>query len=160
MIRAFSKSDSMRIACPSCTATYEVPAARLKPGKLVRCARCSAEWLPADESDPLTRPWESTGYAEGEAAEQSPPLPEPDTAASLARPTAMDWLAASSRRAKPHAGLIGAWVLTVVVLAAAIGAVIGWRDAIVRAWPPSGYILAATGHATPLPAQAPGKNAE
>ena len=37
----------MRITCPSCAAHYEVPAARLRPGKLVRCVRCGADWLPA-----------------------------------------------------------------------------------------------------------------
>jgi len=137
-----------------------VPVSRLKPGKLVRCARCRAEWLPAGESVPITSPLEPSGYAQGKAAGQVPPLSDPDIAASLAEPTAMDRLAASSHRARPRAGLIAAWVLTGVVLVAAIGAVIGWRDAIVRAWPPSGYILAATGHAAPPPAQTPGKNAE
>jgi predicted Zn finger-like uncharacterized protein len=37
----------MRIVCPSCEATYEVPKSLLGDGgKLVRCARCGKEWLP------------------------------------------------------------------------------------------------------------------
>ena len=38
----------MRIACPSCDAEYDVPVSRLKPGKMVRCARCGGEWVAAE----------------------------------------------------------------------------------------------------------------
>jgi predicted Zn finger-like uncharacterized protein len=125
----------MRIACPSCAATYEVPASRLIPGKMVRCARCATDWLPPLEN------------------EQAVPEPEPAEAPADAAPpieapvegmTAMDRLAASAAPPPARTGLIGAWVLTLVVLAVAVAATVGWRSAIVRAWPPSGRILATT----------------
>jgi hypothetical protein len=64
----------------------------------------------------------------------------------------MDRLAAS-KPALPSrpAGLTAAWVLTFVVLAGAVGAAIGWRDEVVRAWPPSGRILSASGHSPTEP---------
>ncbi len=39
----------MRITCPDCGATYEVPPTLLAGRRPVRCARCSGEWLPAPE---------------------------------------------------------------------------------------------------------------
>jgi hypothetical protein len=43
-------------------------------------------------------------------------------------------------------------MLTFVVLAGAAAAAIGWRGAVVQAWPPSGRILAAAPPTTPEPA--------
>ncbi|MFH5923475.1 zinc-ribbon domain-containing protein [Roseomonas xinghualingensis] len=40
----------MRVACPECTAEYDLPdtlAARLGEGRTVRCARCGTTWAPA-----------------------------------------------------------------------------------------------------------------
>src|SRR5690348_4321386 len=37
----------MRIACPNCSASYEVPAALLTKRRTVRCARCQQDWHPA-----------------------------------------------------------------------------------------------------------------
>src|SRR4030081_2370464 len=106
----------MRIECPSCAAQYDVPAARLKPGKLVRCARCASEWVPTEEVQPLDPPPEE---AEPPAVDEFGAMsPEPQL-------TAMDRLAAS-KPALPSrpAGLTAAWVLTFVVLAGAVGAAI------------------------------------
>jgi predicted Zn finger-like uncharacterized protein len=37
----------MRIVCPFCEATYEVPKSLLRgDGQVVRCARCEREWVP------------------------------------------------------------------------------------------------------------------
>jgi predicted Zn finger-like uncharacterized protein len=36
----------MRIVCPNCSAEYEVPEARLRAGRAVRCARCGGTWVP------------------------------------------------------------------------------------------------------------------
>ena len=36
----------MRIVCPICSAAYEVRETLLVPGRQVRCARCSEEWVP------------------------------------------------------------------------------------------------------------------
>ena len=39
----------MRIVCPTCEATYNVPDAALSPGRPVRCARCGNNWIPQRE---------------------------------------------------------------------------------------------------------------
>jgi predicted Zn finger-like uncharacterized protein len=127
----------MRIVCPGCTAAYEVPAALLRPGKLVRCAKCGSNWLPADKTEEVVTPSEPP---------QPPSDAEPEMAAPVPAITAMDRLAAYPPPRPPRAGLIGAWLLTFVVLTAAVAATIGWREAIIRAWPPSGRILSAADH--------------
>jgi predicted Zn finger-like uncharacterized protein len=73
----------MQIACPSCAAEYEVPAARMKPGRKARCSRCGTEWtLPA--------------------AAEPEPAPEPEVAVRVHSPSpaisAMDRLAAAPSR--------------------------------------------------------------
>jgi predicted Zn finger-like uncharacterized protein len=136
----------MRIVCPSCDATYDVPASRLKPGKMVRCARCGSDWLPEAEPEAATEEAPSEPPA-------PPPAPEPgEFVEPLPEITAMDRLAASPARPPSRAGLIAAWVLTFVVLAGAAAATFGWRNAVVQAWPPSGRILAAAGRTAPMPA--------
>lgn len=137
----------MRIVCPGCDATYEVPASRLKPGKLVRCARCGSDWVPEVE-------------AEGAPAEQA--IDQQDVSAELPEITAMDRLAAAPAPPPPsRAKLIAAWALTAAVLTGAVAATLGWRDAVVRAWPPSGRILAASpAPVSARPVQTAGKKPE
>jgi predicted Zn finger-like uncharacterized protein len=158
----------MRIACPSCGATYEVPASRLKPGKMVRCARCGSDWLPEAEAaaappQPRTAPFDPTGPSDPTAPVDPTALPGGESehfADGLPEITAMDRLAASPALLPSRAGLIAAWVLTVAVLAGAAAAVFGWRDTVVRAWPPSGRILATIGHTTAPAVQSAGKKVE
>lgn len=56
--------------------------------------------------------------------------------------------AAPAQRIRP-AGLVAAWLLTGLALAAACGSVIAWRQPIMRGWPASSRILATF---DPLPA--------
>lgn len=134
---------TMRIVCPSCDAAYELPASRLKPGRMVRCARCGSDWVPEAEQEAVAE----------EAPPEPGPAPEPDDfGEELPEITAMDRLAASPARPPLRAGLIAAWVLTFVVLAGAAAATFGWRNAVVQAWPPSGRILAAAPQTPPRPA--------
>jgi hypothetical protein len=99
-----------------------------------------------------TAPPELTATATPESTAAAPPAP---TA------TAMDRLTASAQPAhSPHRGLIVAWALSLIVLAGAIAAAMIWRDAVVRAWPPSGRILATTSPTPPPPGQTAGKKPE
>jgi predicted Zn finger-like uncharacterized protein len=127
----------MRIACPSCAATYEVPGFRLRPGKVVRCAQCGSEWSPVHEADEIVVPPEPVAPRPSEAAL--------DVAAPISGFTAMDRLSALPASRPSRSGLVTAWVLTVVVLAGGIAAMIGWREAVIRAWPPSARLLATNG---------------
>ena len=43
----------MRIICPACTASYDVPDAMLGGGRSVRCLRCLREWQPASSATPV-----------------------------------------------------------------------------------------------------------
>lgn len=72
----------------------------------------------------------------------------------------MDRLAAAPAPPAASAGPMAAWVLTVVVLAAAVASAVTWRDSVIRAWPPSGRILALFGPAATVPAQIANKKAE
>jgi predicted Zn finger-like uncharacterized protein len=139
----------MRIACPSCAAEYEVPESRLTWRKLVRCARCRAEWIPAH-----------TGGAVVPLPEPAEPPPSDFQAAPWPPMTAMDRLAASPPRGPSPAVLLGAWVLTFVVLAGTLAATVAWREDVMRAWPPSALILAPFGHTAPEPAQTTAKKTE
>ena len=163
----------MRIACPSCDATYEVPDARLSPGKMVRCARCDNTWLPEHRAADLDAaawtmpapadagPMAADATAEDGETESANADPEATPAGpQVPLVTAMDRLTASAVPAhRLRRGLIGAWALSFVVLAGAVAATVEWRDAVVRAWPPSGRILPSTG-AIPAPAQTAGRRSQ
>ena len=140
----------MRIACPSCATEYEVPASRLPPQKMVRCARCGGEWMATREAVQNVPPPEAVAS----------PDPPPGPIASLPAITAMDRLTASVPPRASPAGLTAAWISTAIVLVAAVAAIIAWRGDIMRAWPPSSRILAAGGQIMAPPAQTMGKKAE
>jgi hypothetical protein len=72
----------------------------------------------------------------------------------------MDRLAATPAPATSSAGLTGAWVLTVLVLAGSAAAAVIWRDTVMQAWPPSALILAPFGHMAQQSAQTEGKPAD
>ena len=148
----------MRIACPSCAAEYEVPASRIPPHKMVRCARCGGEWIAVREAaENLSEPEAAAqGKPPGKPRSERPPEPGP----SLPVVTAMDRLAASTPPSPSHAGLIGAWVLTFVILAATAVATVAWREDIMRIWPPSSLILAPSGQIMAAPEQTKDKKAQ
>jgi predicted Zn finger-like uncharacterized protein len=135
----------MRIACPTCTAEYDVPEFRLTPGKTVRCARCGGKWV-------AIRDPEDSPDADETLEQHGPDRPE-DAERPLSPVTAMDLLAAATPRPRPPVSLTAAWIMTLVILLSAVAAVTAWREPIVRAWPPSGRILASSDHRAPLPAQ-------
>ena len=140
----------MRITCPGCAANYDVPASRLKPGKLVRCARCGNDWLPAPDAGNVVAQQEP-------AAEQASTDVSHEADASPPEFVATDRLTPPAIAPPARQGLFVAWVLTFLVLAGAVAATIGWRDSIVRAWPPSSRILGAARH-TPPPRPGPVTN--
>ena len=120
----------MQIDCPSCAASYEVAESLLVGRKMLRCARCGAEWVPA--AAPL------------------PPPPAPP--AEPARPPLAGATPPQARRPAPapapprrSRGLGLAWAVSVLVLAGGIGAAFVWQDRIVQIWPPSLRLYVALG---------------
>jgi predicted Zn finger-like uncharacterized protein len=136
----------MRIACPSCDAKYEVPEARLTPRKAVRCARCGGEWIAVAEEAPQPEP---PAVAEVEEHQAEP-------AATVPTISAMDRLAAMPPRPVRNTSLIA----TCVVLVAAVAATVTWREAVVRAWPPSSRLLGSVDAVVPSQAHHPAKTAD
>jgi hypothetical protein len=109
---------------------------------MVRCARCRDQWVPhriEEDAEPA---------AAGQVAFDSRIEPLPAV-------TAMDRLTASPAIPPSSPGLLAAWILTLVVLVGIVAATLTWRDAIIRAWPQSAFVLAPFGQ--PTPAQTPGK---
>ena len=131
----------MRIVCPSCSAEYDVPEARLTPRKMVRCSQCGGEWIASPASDDPGEEMASEPAEPIDDLSPQPMLPAP-------RVSAMDRLVASVRNLPERTPLIVAWVLTGVVLIAAVAAVMTWREAVVRAWPPSSRVLGHADHAS------------
>jgi predicted Zn finger-like uncharacterized protein len=141
----------MRITCPSCAAEYEVPTTRLTPHRMVRCVRCGGEWVAQEVYVP------EVGAPEADAREagtHGPPLVSADAFAAQAAEwhaspamTAMDRLAATVPLPRRSVGLTAAWILTLFVLVAGIASSIVWREAFVRAWPPTSVVLGSPGGA-------------
>lgn len=131
----------MRITCPSCHATYEVPDALVgAAARKVRCARCAFEWLPepmatAPPPEPPPRPRPEPRAERPLRAEPLPPLPPPERV-----PT-------SSLRARPAPMLASIAVLAIsmVVLISLGWAAYAWRAEVMQAWPPSQRLFAALG---------------
>ena len=118
----------MRIVCPACTATYNVPEVRLAPGRAVRCARCGTDWMPLGVEAPPLQP----------AGETLPSVPEPVVA-----PPPSPAATARSRRADAVA--LAGWAVSLALLAALGWGGVRWRDNVMHAWPPSERLYAALG---------------
>jgi predicted Zn finger-like uncharacterized protein len=132
----------MRIVCPSCAVSYEVPDSLLKPGRSVRCARCANNWVPLaiDEPElhqaPQSPPTQTEDEYEAVEREETPPHPQL---------SAMDLLAAHRKREEAPRFLRSAWIASVIVLLGLLAAGVVWRDAAAAAWPPSVRLYQALG---------------
>ena len=59
----------MRITCPACNASYDLPEVMLGLRQAVRCARCTNDWVPSpSERLPAVSDTESDGYRSGTLA--------------------------------------------------------------------------------------------
>jgi predicted Zn finger-like uncharacterized protein len=134
----------MLILCPSCEASYDVPDERMRPGRKVRCAQCGAEWIPVpvppeqevpDAVEGMTSP-DSDEYAADDADLGPPPAP---VATGMAR------LTMGPASGQGRAALRAAWIASVVLLVAAIGAGYALRDQFMQMWPPSARVYDALG---------------
>ncbi len=132
--------ERMRIVCPSCGAEYEVPESRLAPGKPVKCSRCGNTWAPAPAAPPEP---ERARLEERLPLENQPAIPVPESAPLIA--PAVERSAPVPEPARASAALRAAWVLSVVVLAAAAWAVYDRREEVMRAWPASERAYGALG---------------
>ena len=134
----------MRVACPSCSTSYEIPADRLAAGKSVRCARCGASWAPipldvgADETptEPRIEPAPDPNQLGPNQLGPNQPDPNP-VQAEPPKPMAME----SGASARPNTRLLlAAWIGSGVVLIVAVCAIVVWRKDLTRFWPPLGRL--------------------
>ena len=129
----------MRLACPSCQASYDVPDDRLGSGtRRLRCAVCAHEWtfvapeLPAAPPPPPPSP---------------PPPPQLPAAPLTAEPRLAGVPSFPPDDAPPprRRGALAAWVVSVLLLAWLAVAAANFSTEIMQIWPPSQRVYAVFG---------------
>ena len=123
----------MRLACPSCQASYDVPDDRLgAETRRLRCACCAHEWAYGPPLPPEVPP---------------PPPPRPPAAPLVATPRLAPAPAFPPDEPPPptnrHAP--AAWVASLLLLAGLAVAAAQFRAEIMQAWPPSQRLYAVFG---------------
>lgn len=161
----------MRITCPSCAATYEVPDERIGAGRRLRCARCKHDWFvtpPPPELAPAPKPAPAPAPADAapRAPEPPPPPPRrdpprlgppeepPPVAAREPEPAPAPPVIPEPRPEPPpfyprlgngDRALKLAWAGTAMVFAGVFAGLILYRAPIVAAWPPAERLYIAVG---------------
>ena len=164
----------MRIECPACAATYEVPDDMLAVGQRVACARCGNDWTPLAAPAPITaapitaaRITAAGGPAPPLSAEPArpatlPPDPPPPQPTPPRPPSATD-AAGSPPRGEPRPDWFPradadwslsddrsplvpiAWIGSVATLLVLLGIGIAARDSLMAQWPPASRLFSAIG---------------
>lgn len=131
----------MRIVCPSCSAAYEVVESLLIPGRIVRCARCGAEWVALPAEAPVAHDPEPEELSTEPPQEREPESP---------RLSAMDRLAQTAPpRSSRGAALRATWVASIVVILGLLWGAYAWRADVMADWPPSVRLYSLLGLAIP-----------
>jgi predicted Zn finger-like uncharacterized protein len=143
----------MRIQCPSCSATYEVPDTLIDRPRTVRCAKCAHNWIATAIVEEVT-----AEPAEVVSAEPSSPLPElpgrdlvlePEASFGGTPLSAIERLSAPidlSPGIRRHDRILtAAWAFSFAALAALGVAGYTKRDTLMREWPASKRVYATLG---------------
>jgi predicted Zn finger-like uncharacterized protein len=137
----------MRIRCPSCSATYEVPDALLDTPRTVRCARCAHDWI----AEPVAESPEPEQQVTDELVPNAIPaaIPKPEPVVAEAPLTALDRLAAPAELSpairRRDRWLTTAWAASFAALAALGVAGYTERDRLMKEWPASKRVYASLG---------------
>jgi predicted Zn finger-like uncharacterized protein len=150
---------AMRIVCPACEATYEVPDRLIGAGRGLRCKACRHEWRVEPPAPTAPEPQE-TGQSSREAArdalpEPSPlpdsrPLPPPPLPAVRPRaPQPIDPPLPGPEALVSRGGpaLWAAWAASLLVVGAMVLSLWLFRGEIVEAWPPAARLFQLVGGA-------------
>lgn len=142
---------TMRIICPACAATYEVPDRLIGGGRSLRCRSCSHAWRVAPEQAVVESPPPLTAAPPAPPAIQPPPaaIAPPPQALPLAPPP----LAAAPRRLpqlidpplprpddrpqRAGPALRLAWAASLLAVLSGVGALWLFSAEISAAWPPA-----------------------
>jgi predicted Zn finger-like uncharacterized protein len=150
----------MRIRCPTCSATYEVPDALLEPLRKVRCARCAHDWMAVPITDevvaaepPMEAPVPEPVVEEPVAVAPPAPEPEPELVKGDTPLSAIERLASPAELSPPIRRrdrlLTAAWAASFALLAVVSVAGYTQRDRLMREWPASKRVYATLGLAQP-----------
>ena len=143
----------MRIACPACSAEYDVPDTIVAAGRKVRCARCHEVWAAAPDGASAA-PADAAVALDPAAAATAAPASAPAAAPVLrAEPRRFDTLPGEEEEedgddedAPPASRLwLAAWAASLLILVLGAGAVMHWHAAVIAAWPASVRLFAALG---------------
>ena len=129
----------MRVDCPACAASYDIPDRLLVSGRKARCARCGHDWVPVTEP-----PADALALAADPEPPEPEALPQDGPAPQMVMPpavTAMDRLKMTAPPPPNPLHLRLGWVASISAMAALVACVLVWRDPIMRAWPPSTRLL-------------------
>jgi predicted Zn finger-like uncharacterized protein len=137
----------MRIVCPSCAATYEVPE-RLLSGapRSMRCSRCGVDFTPPRPEAPPALPIVSDPepIAAAPVAPAAPPAeadPPPPVAPT---PVVPERTPVAAPPPAPSA-LARAWIVSLALVLGAAVALVLLRAQVMAAWPPATRLFAALG---------------
>jgi predicted Zn finger-like uncharacterized protein len=141
----------MRIRCPSCSATYEVPDTLIDRPRTVRCAKCAHDWIAiaiADDPPPDQGEAESAEAGPSESAGRDLVAgSDPNFGATPL--SAIERLSAPvdlSPRIRRHDRILtAAWAASFAALAALGVAGYTKRDTLMREWPASKRVYATLG---------------
>ena len=152
----------MRIACPACEATYEIPEELIGAGRRLRCAKCGHAWLaqppaaapgamPAGRTaaealrDAMPPAVPEGGPADEGRAEAArdlpPPRPAPRRLPQLIDPP----LPRPGDGGPPKAWLWLAWAASILLVLLLIVVMWVFQEDIVAAWPPAARLYRALG---------------
>jgi len=150
----------MRISCPVCSTSYEVPDPMLPGGRKVRCAKCGHQWVPrpaAPHAPPPARRPIVEAAAEtpprgrsGEAPASTPPLPptgplSPDAHRATIQIDPDEAPMQPPPRQRTSTGVWVGWAASVGIWALVLWAAYAYRAQVMDAWPPSQRLYAALG---------------
>lgn len=154
----------MRIVCPNCDTPYDVPASVVSAGRLMRCAKCRAEWMPlAPVEDaaphlpaPHPQPVPEQEHADPQATDQpeedlvSEPGPREPISGHAPLLAAEPVIRAPFPVLPPahqpvRRAVVAGWVASVLVLVIAFWLAVAFRQAVMQHWPASERAYAALG---------------
>ena len=146
----------MRIVCPSCDTAYDAPDSVVARGRVMRCARCRAEWSPGGPTESAMRPAPASDPDWGPSTATVPEpalVPElrvnraPEPATTAAEPVILAPFPPMPPAPAPAKNtVIAAWIGSVLVLVLAFWLAIAFRQMIMRDWPASARVYAALGY--------------
>ena len=132
----------MILSCPSCPARYTMEDGALGAGRKVRCAACGHAWYagpdgqPAESlAPPVQKPQQGPTRADIERARRADIRPHDQMRARIQ----------ASKQKAVNAAAARAYVGSGLLVAAALGGAVYYRQAIVEAWPKAGSAYAMVG---------------